>query len=439
MESFVTEQRNHVSVHVLPTRKYINRYIHLSIVNVQGRIPPMVFAVIMRMLFKVSSVAAGKRELHHQLWSIGVNEIKFDLEHKGDMQVASIRMHMPADVLPRTQERMQMAMNLLAELLYGSSLAGGSNSKLHRKVWGEEAQIQEELIWAGHYAGYNSSAWDEVVRGRCMESLGYIGRPTAQDLKQLRTCVQEGELKKWYSEVLRSPFHVHIIGDVQPDTMIRQVLDTFMPAFIMADNEHSSPVILNSRSAEQQKLGEMMLELADIQQCKLNVAFTTGVTYGSSDYAALFLFHSLFGASPASRLNLEIRERKQWVYQIYSTLDDYRGTLHVTTGTSSSYVTDVLEAIDAQWMRLCGGDINEAEMNRAVQNMMHYVQVGLDLPEQMVKLHLDRLLHQVEMTTQQFLEAVSCVTSEEIAVVASRMNKALTWILYPESEYTGTA
>lgn len=221
--------------------------------------------------------------------------------------------------------------------------------------------------------------------------------------------------------------------------MIRQVLDTFMPAFIMANNEHSSPVTLSSRSAEQQKFEKMMLELADIQQCKINVAFTTGVTYGSSDYAALFLFHSLFGASPASRLHLELRERKQWVYQIYSTLDDYRGTLHVTTGTSSSYVTDVLEAIDAQWMRLCGGDINEAEMNRAVQNMMHYVQVGLDLPEQMVKLHLDRLLHQVEMTTQQFLEAVSCVTTEGVAVVASRMNKALTWILYPESEYTGTA
>lgn len=206
MESFITEQRNHVSVHILPTRRYINHYIHLSIVNVQGRIPPMVFAVIMRMLFKVSSDAAGKRELHHQLWSIGVNEIKFDLEHKGDTQVASIRMHMPADVLPRTQERMQMAMNLLAELLYGASLAGGSNGKLHRKVEAEEAQIQEELIWAEHYAGYNSSAWDEVVRGRCMEGLGYIGRPTAQDLKQLRTCVQEGELKNGIAKCFAARF-----------------------------------------------------------------------------------------------------------------------------------------------------------------------------------------------------------------------------------------
>ena len=108
----------------------------------------------------------------------------------------------------------------------------------------------------------------------------------------------------------------------------------------------------------------------------------------------------------------------------------------MTTGTSSGYVTEVLEAIDAEWLRICSGDIQEVELNRAIQNVMHYVQVGYDLPEQVVNLHIDRMLNRVQMTTPQFLEAISCVTAEQVAEVASGMKKAVTWILYPESEYS---
>ncbi|PQP83658.1 hypothetical protein C0Q44_02925 [Paenibacillus sp. PCH8] len=428
MQSFITEQCNHLSVHAMPTRKYVNRYLHLGIVNEQGRIPPVVFAVIVQLLFKVSSGTAGNGQLQQHLWSMYADEIRCELEHKGETQLASIRLHLPADVLPRAEARTHDALKLLAEMLFGLGDKGGFDFN--------EAQIQEEITWAEHHAGYDVSEWDKVVRGRCLEWMGYAGRARNDELEQLHRSVRDGELQQWYREVLRCPLHIHVIGDFQPDVMIAQVMNIFLPSVVKAEEGVIPPVMGNDRPAEHREEGEMMLELMDVQQCKINVAFTTGVTYTSSDYPALFLFHSLYGATPASRLQYELRERKQWVYQIYSTLDDYRGTLHVTTGTSSGYVTDVLEAIDAEWLRICSGDITEAELNRAIQNVMHYVQVGYDLPEQVVTLHMDRLLNHVQMTTPQFLEAISGVTSEHVAEVASGMKKAVTWIMYPESEYS---
>ncbi|WFR63268.1 insulinase family protein [Paenibacillus amylolyticus] len=427
MQSFITEQYNRLSVHVMPTSQYANAYLHLSIMNEQGRIPSAVFAFIVRLLFRQDSL--GKRKLQRQLWSMYTDELRCDLQQKGETQLASIRLRIPAGVLPGTEARTLDALKLLADMLFEPSRKGGFDF--------DEAQIQEELAWAEHHAGYDVSDWDKVVRGRSLEWLGYAGRSSNTELNQLQHCVHDGELQEWYQEVLCSPLHIHVIGDFQSDVMIAQVMETFLPSVMEAERGVTPSVIGHGHQpTESREEGEIMLELMDVQQCKMNVAFTTGVTYGSPDYPALFLFHSLFGASPASRLQFELREVKQWVYQIYSTLDDHRGTLHVTTGTSSGYVTEVLEAIDAEWLRICRGDIQEVQLNRAIQNVMHYVQVGYDLPEQVVDLHIDRVLNRVQMTTPQFLEAISCVTSEQVAEVAAGMKKAVTWIFYPESEYS---
>ncbi|MDK8193019.1 insulinase family protein [Paenibacillus sp. UMB7766-LJ446] len=429
MQSFITEQRNQLSVHVMPTRQFASRYIHLSIVNEQGRIPAAVFMVIVRLLLNPYPGLLDKRQLRQHLWSLYADEPECNFEYKGDAQLASIRLRTPGGVLPLPEVRTEEVLELLAELM----LWPVSNGEF------DEMQVQEEIRWAEYHAGYDISEWDKVVRGRCLEWLGYAERGRATELEKLRHCVREGELLQWYREVLRCPIHVHVIGDFEPDPMIRLVLSAFQAldeAEVGRDDKRAPIPTREHQTAEPREEGELMMELMDIQQCKINVAFDTGVHYGASNYPALFLFHSLFGASPASRLQCGLREQKQWVYQIYSTLDDYRGTLHVTTGTSSGYATEVLEAIDAEWLKLCSGDIHQRELNRAIQNVMHYVQVGYDLPEQVVTLHLDRLLHQVHMTTPQFLDAIAGVTSEQVAEVASGLKKAVTWILYPESEYS---
>ncbi|WP_337034914.1 M16 family metallopeptidase [Paenibacillus illinoisensis] len=428
MQSFVTEQRNALSVHALPTCKYMNRYIHLSIVNERGRIPAAAFSVILRLLFNYSRGGLANRHTQQQLWSLYADQLTCDVEFKGDTQIASIRLRLPDGTLSHAGERTKESIELLAHLLFGPAVNGRFDY--------DETQYEEELAWVEHHTGCRTSDWDHVVRERCLSWLGYVEHSIEAELSELRRCIHDGELYPWYRELLRCPMHIHVIGDCIPEAMTAHIFATFP---ILEDTARKEvPLFATSQGTplSRKEDGEFMLELMDIQQSKLNVAFTTGIEYGSAAYPALFLFHSVFGATPASRLQLGLRERKQWVYQIYSTLDDYRGALHVTTGTSSGRVTDVLEEIDAEWMRLCNGDIPEHELHRAIQNIIHYVQVGYDLPDQVVSLHMDRLLHGVQMTTPQFLEAISDTSSKQVAEVASGMKKEVTWILFPKHEYS---
>lgn len=229
MQSFITEQYNRLSVHVMPTSQYANCYLHLGIVNEQGRIPSAVFAVIVRLLFRQDSL--GKRKLQQQLWSMYADELRCELEQKGETQLASIRLRIPAGLLPGTEARTLDALKLLADMMFEPSLKGGFDF--------DEAQIQEELVWAEHHAGYDVSNWDKVVQGRSLEWLGYAERSRDADVEQLQHCVRDGELRQWYREVLCSPLHLHVIGDFQSDVMIAQVMETFVPLLVTAEGELS--------------------------------------------------------------------------------------------------------------------------------------------------------------------------------------------------------
>lgn len=148
---------------------------------------------------------------------------------EGETQLASIRLRIPAGLLPGTDARTLDALKLLADMMFEPSLKGGFDF--------DEAQIQEELAWAEHHAGYDVSNWDKVVQGRSLEWLGYTERSRDADVEQLQHCVHDGELQQWYREVLCSPLHIHVIGDFQSDVMIAQVMEAFLPSVVAAEGE----------------------------------------------------------------------------------------------------------------------------------------------------------------------------------------------------------
>jgi predicted Zn-dependent peptidase len=451
MQSFTTERRGNLSVHVLPTHQYTNHYVQINLINAQETIPSAIFVMMVHLLMNSCRRFPSNSILQQQLWSLYGAELTCRFDHKGDTQIASITMRIPwitrDTLLTGTQmETIHNALDLLAGLLYDPAV--NDNGMFN------EIQVQEEMAWAEHHIAHNQADWDKLVQSRCLEWMGYEGKDRQLALDELRHCVISHELYRYYQVLIQNPIHVHVLGDIQPDRIIDQIWEQFgspNSEMFRRCSERESEIInpITTRypgeievvdrqggHTQQREAGAMMMELLDIHQCKINVTYSTGIRYGSALYPALFVFHTLFGATPASRLQVGLRERSQWVYQITSTLDDFRETIHITTGTSSANVTDVLEGIDMEWKRICDGDVSERELYTAVQNVMHYVQIGFDLPHQVITNHMDQILSGSQMTTAQFLEEIAGVTPERVAFVATKLRKEVTWILYPESEYS---
>ncbi|MFX3648393.1 MAG: M16 family metallopeptidase [Paenibacillus sp.] len=432
MQSFTTERRNNLSVHMLPTQQYANHYVQINLINTQQTIPSAIFVMIVRLLMNSCRRFPSNRLLQQQLWSLYGAELTCRFDYKGDTQIASITMRIPHitddKLITGTQiEAIHSALQLLAGLLYDPAVDD------HGMF--EEMQVQEEMAWTEHHIAHDGTDWDKVVQSRCLEWMGYEGQNRQFALEELQHSVGSYELYQHYQTLIHNPIHIHVLGDIHPG----RIKDLIWEQFGCVNTPYPREEEVEERQGdpgEQREAGAMMMELLEIHQCKINVTYRTGIRYGSAWYPALFVFHTLFGATPASRLQVGLRERSPLVYQVTTTLDDFRETLHITTGTSSANVTDVLEGIDTEWKRICDGDVSERELYTAVQNVMHYVQVGFDLPHQVITNHMDQMLSGSQMTTAQFLEEIARVTPEEVAFVATRLRKEVTWILYPESEYS---
>ncbi|WJH31553.1 insulinase family protein [Paenibacillus sp. CC-CFT742] len=450
MQSFMTEERNNLSAHILSTHKYANHYVHISLINPQNSIPAAAFVVIVRLLMNHSRRFPSRSLIQRQLWSLNGAEFRCQFEYKGNNQIATLMLRVPDVSGSMPETNLKHALEFLATLLYEPAF--GDEGKF------DERKVQEAIAWAQQHRDYDSSEWDKVVQGRCLEWLGYEDISRLQQLEPTELFADGVEWVQWYRMLIRNPIHIHVVGNVQRDRIANHIWEQFIgwdpDAYTVRFAEQNQtgidarlPKVQSLAGIQQmtekqehpevqQEVGSMMMERMDIHQCKINVAYSTGIRFGSPLYPALFVFHTLFGATPASRLQIELRERQQRVYQISSQLDDYRETLHITTGTSSAHVAEVLEGIDSEWSRLCDGEISVKELYTTVQNVMHFVQVGFDMPQQIIANHIDFILTGSEMTTAQFLQGIAEVTPESVVSVASGLKKQVTWILYPENEYS---
>ncbi|MGN7415576.1 insulinase family protein [Paenibacillus sp. SAF-068] len=432
MQSFTTERRNNLSVHVLPTQQYANHYVQINLINTRKIIPSAIFVMIVRLLMNSCRRFPSNRLLQQHVWSLYGAELTCHFDYKGDTQIAAITMRIPRvtddKLITGTQiETIHSAVQLLADMLYDPAIDDQGMF--------EEMQVQEEMAWTEHHIAHDGTDWDKVVQSRCLEWMGYEGQNRQSALDELRHSVVSHKLHQYYQTLLRNPIHIHVLGDIHPGRIMDLIWEQFGCGFT-PDSREEEVEERQGNPGEPREAEAMMMELLDIHQCKINVTYRTGIRYGSALYPALFVFHTLFGATPASRLQVGLRERSPLVYQVISTLDDFRETLHITTGTSSANVTDVLEGIDTEWKRICDGDVSEMELYIAVQNVMHYVQVGFDLPHQVITNHMDQMLSDSQMSTAQFLKEIAEVTPERVASVATKLRKEVTWILYPESEYS---
>ena len=96
-------------------------------------------------------------------------------------------------------------------------------------------------------------------------------------------------------------------------------------------------------------------------------------------YAALVL-NTILGGGMSSRLFQEIREKRGRAYSVYSFLASYKdvGYLGIYAGTSRDWVEEVVELILKETGRLATGDIAEEEVERAKNQLIGNMLLGLE-------------------------------------------------------------
>ena len=75
--------------------------------------------------------------------------------------------------------------------------------------------------------------------------------------------------------------------------------------------------------------------------------------------------NEVFGASPVSKLFMEVREAQSLCYSIGSSYDLYKGLMKVSCGIDPDARDIACEEILHQWDQMCAGNFTDEEMDAA--------------------------------------------------------------------------
>ena len=159
-----------------------------------------------------------------------------------------------------------------------------------------------------------------------------------------------------------------------------------------------------------------------LQQGKLTLGFRTDITPNDPLAPALLLANEIYGGSPASKLFLNVREKRSLCYHCSSTLDLYKGVLFASSGMKIENRAVTEEAMLAELAALKRGEISDVELHAAKKALANTYRAALDNPAVLSRFYVGRVAAGAYQTLDAWRERLMRVTREEIAMAADRID-----------------
>lgn len=255
---------------------------------------------------------------------------------------------------------------------------------------------------------------------RCIE-LMYEGNnlhPTVAQLKEIVAAATLDGLREHYYEILRSaPLEVFYIGATDSETVRSSLLCSFAEhRFCDARTVVPISPVRRKKFAEGRKI-------MPVSQGKLTMCFSSGVCISPDDdsyYTALML-NEIFGASPSSKLFLNVREKKSLCYYCSSSFGTYTGLMTVSSGIEVRNFELVRSAILEQLDLIKSGSISHAELDFAKKSILNAYRQLYDSPFDLQSFYAGRMLFSIPDTIEDSAEKLSKVSIAQIVSLAKNI------------------
>ena len=160
----------------------------------------------------------------------------------------------------------------------------------------------------------------------------------------------------------------------------------------------------------------------DVTQGKLALGFRTGgVTCWEEEYPALVLCNAVFGATPLSKLFLNVREKRSLCYYASSTLEKMKGLLLVSSGIEFDQYQQAKDEILAQLEAVRRGEIEDWELEGARRTLMGGHRSALDDQGRLEEFWLGQAAAGLDTGIEELVESLQTVTREQVAATARKL------------------
>ncbi len=158
-----------------------------------------------------------------------------------------------------------------------------------------------------------------------------------------------------------------------------------------------------------------------LAQGKLVIGFTTETNIKSEDFFAMKVLNEIYGASPVSKLFMNVRERLSLCYYCSSYYDNFKGALFVSCGVSPENREKAEREILKQLSEIVKGNVSDEEFEAAKRSLYNNYRSLSDSPSHLEGYYFCRNEFGVDCSIDQCMERIRAVKLSDVIRVAANV------------------
>lgn len=219
-----------------------------------------------------------------------------------------------------------------------------------------------------------------------------------------------------YKEIIASsPIDIYICGEANTDELVN-LIDEYTKNI-----EFKTPKLPQTQILKKNTPKKDVIEEMDVTQGKLAMGFLTNTTPLDSDYGALIVFNSIYGAGAHSKLFNNVREKLSLAYYASSQLERYKGLLIVNAGIEFENFKKAYDESLTQLEEIKKGNISELEFTSSIQSIINSYNSLYDDQRQIQNFYLGEHITGANRDIEKAKEQILNVRVEDVVKIANKL------------------
>lgn len=326
-----------------------------------------------------------------------------------DNQILSFRAsYLRDDLIPEKFNLTKEVCSLLSEFIFQPHFENG----LFKKEYVESekinlcdtirAEINDKRIYA------RKKLFEIMCKGEPV-SVSAIGK-----IENVEKITPEALTEFYKTELSKCPIEIFFVGTCNESELISAVKESF-EKYARNAASYSVPYARENVESIKRNVEEM-----PVNQGKLAMGFRTGASSKKQNTAIFGVFNEIFGASPTSKLFLNVREKLHLCYYCSSAFIAANGIMHISSGVKVGDEKKAEDEILLQLSEMQNGNFSDKDILEAKTSIRGRYMSVKDNADAIISFHYTQITRgQAVEEIEETIKKCEAVTKEQIVEIAN--------------------
>lgn len=391
-----------VNLNYIKTDRFKTNYISFEFVSPRDKKRVHFNSMLPLILMRATNKYPTQAHINKRLQYLYSSDIVATNSSFGQYQIFGMKMNMLNDRFTGETKVTLETIDLLCEMIFNPYLKDGVFDSTFTE--GEKINLIDTVESLINNKG--SYAINRLKSEMCKNEVFSISKyGETEDIKK----ITPESLYYAYKEALSVyPIEIYAVGDMDIDSVALKFKEYFKGI------ERSPIEIPEIELIKEAKEVKRVTDTEKVKQARLVLGFRTGYDFRENKYHLVQLFNEILGASPVSKLFLNVREKMSLCYSCRSIVNQKNGILLIASGIDAKNKEIAEKAILEQLEMIKNGNITEEEFSSAKKSIKNGYLSITDSAEAMHAWASYRALCGISTTPKLECEKTEMTTIEQI-------------------------